>query len=99
MKRDQIAASVFSVFLSPEGYSGGLFRSPLVQLWSFNRGFEGENSSLLARGMPVYMQEDLTQEIRSSMFQDRRGGGRGGGGRDFAAMSRTRPQDLSLIHI
>ena len=93
VKRDQIAAAVFSVFLSPEGYSGGLFRSPLVQLWSFNRGFEGENSSLLARGMPVYMQEDLTQEIRSSMFQDRRGGGRGGGGRNFAAMSRTRPQD------
>ena len=93
VKRDQIAAAVFSVFLSPEGYSGGLFRSPLVQLWSFNRGFEGENSSLLARGMPVYMQEDLTQEIRSSMFQDRRGGGRGGGGRNFAAMSRSRPQD------
>ena len=93
VKRDQIAAAVFSVFLSPEGYSGGLFRSPLVQLWSFNRGFEGENSSLLARGMPVYMQEDLTQEIRSSMFQDRRGGGRGGGGRNFATMSRSRPQD------
>ena len=93
VKRDQIAAAVFSVFLSPEGYSGGLFRSPLVQLWSFNRGFKGENSSLLARGMPVYMQEDLTQEIRSSMFQDRRGGGRGGGGRNYAAMSRSRPQD------
>ena len=93
VKRDQIAAAVFSVFLSPEGYSGGLFRSPLVQLWSFNRGFKGENSSLLARGMPVYMQEDLTQEIRSSMFQDRRGGGRGGGGRNFATMSRSRPQD------
>ena len=93
VKRDQIAAAVFSVFLSPEGYSGGLFRSPLVQLWSFNRGFKGENSSLLARGMPVYMQEDLTQEIRSSMFQDRRGGGRGGAGRNYAAMSRSRPQD------
>jgi ABC-type transport system involved in multi-copper enzyme maturation permease subunit len=90
VKRDQIAAAVFSVFLSPEGYSGGLFRSPLVQLWSFNRGFKGENSSLLARGMPVYMQEDLTQEIRSSMFQDRRGGG---GGRNYVAMSRSRPQD------
>jgi len=96
VKRDQIAAAVFSVFLSPEGYSGGLFRSPLVQLWSFNRGFAGENSSLLARGMPVYMQEDLTQEIRSSMFQDRRGGGRGGGGRNFASMSRTRPQDHGM---
>jgi ABC-type transport system involved in multi-copper enzyme maturation permease subunit len=93
LKRDQIAAAVFSVFLSPEGYSGGLFRSPLVQLWSFNRGFTGENSSLLARGMPVYMQEDLTQEIRSSMFQDRRGGGDGRNFAAMAAMSRSRPQD------
>ncbi len=76
LKRDQLANAVFSVFLSPEGNNGGLFRSPLVQLWSFNRGFEGENASLLARGMPVYMQEDLSQEIRSTLFQR---GGRGGG--------------------
>ena len=91
IKRDQVAAAVFSLFLSPEGSNSGLFRSPLVQLWSFNRGFEGENSSLLARGMPVYMQEDLSREIRSAMFQNQRGrggfGGRGGG------FDRGRPQD------
>ncbi len=75
LKRDQLAAAIFSVFLSSEGTNGGLFRSPLVQLWSFNRSFEGENASLLARGMPVYMQEDLSQEIRSTLFQS---GGRGG---------------------
>ena len=96
LKRDQIASAVFSVFLSSEGDASGLFRSPLVQLWSFNRGFTGENSSLLARGMPVYMQEDLSREIRSSMFQDRRGSGRGGGGRNYAAMSRSRPQDHGM---
>ncbi len=77
IKRDQLASAIFSVFLSPEGNSSGLFRSPLVQLWSFNRSFEGENASLLARGMPVYMQQDLSQEIRSTLFQRR---GRGGGG-------------------
>jgi hypothetical protein len=89
LKRDQLATAVFSVFLSPEGATGGLFRSPLVQLWSFNRSFEGENASLLARGMPVYMQQDLSQEIRSTLFQrGGRGGGMfmmrgGGGGRGF----------------
>ena len=91
VKRDQIANAVFSVFLSPEGRTGGLFRSPLVQLWSFNRSFTGENASLLARGMPVYMQEDLSQDIRTAMFRNQRGGGYGGwsgGGFDHG-----RPQD------
>ena len=96
VKRDQIASAVFSVFLSPEGRTGGLFRSPLVQLWSFNRSFAGENASLLARGMPVYMQEDLSREIRTSMFQNQRGGGRGGfGGRGGGGFDRGRPQDRS----
>jgi len=79
LKRDQLANALFSVFLSPEGPTGGLFRSPLVQLWSFNRSFTGENASLLARGMPVYMQQDLSQEIRSTLFQRGGRGGRGGG--------------------
>lgn len=87
LKRDQLASALFTVFLSPEGATGGLFRSPLVQLWSFNRSFEGENASLLARGMPVFMQQDLSQEIRSTLFQRGRGGGmfmmRGGGGGGF----------------
>lgn len=78
--RDQLATNIFGAFLSTEGNESGLFRSPLVQLWSFNRGFAGDNASLLARGMPVYMQEDLSQNIRETMFQ--RGRGRGGfGGR------------------
>jgi hypothetical protein len=78
-KRNQLAAAIFSVFLSPESNQAGLFRSPLVQLWSFNRSFEGDNASLLARGMPVYMQEDLSREIRSALFQRGGRGGRGGG--------------------
>lgn len=77
--RDELAGRIFSTFLEPEGNTTGLFRSPLVQLWSFNRAFEGDNASLLARGMPVYMQEDMSQDMRSAMFQ----GGRGRGGFRF----------------
>jgi ABC-type transport system involved in multi-copper enzyme maturation permease subunit len=91
LKRDEVASNIFQTFLSPEDDGTGLFRSPLVQLWSFNRAFEGDNATLLARGMPVFMQEDLSGEIRSAMFQGGRGGRGGRGGFD-----RGRPQDRSF---
>ncbi len=84
VKRDQLTRSIFQVFLESEDDDSGLFRSPLLQLWSFNRGFEGENASLLARGMPMYLQEDIASEIQSSLYASGRGGfdgrARGGGG-------------------
>jgi len=94
VKRDQLANTLFSLFLEGESRNSGLFRSPLVQLWSFNRGFEGDNSSLLARGMPVFMQEDLSGEIRDAMRGSGRGRGGGGsmmmrGGGDHAVMMRV----------
>jgi len=95
VKRDQLWTTIATLFLSPESGSAGLFRSPLVQLWSFNRSFEGDNASLLARGMPVYMQEDMTQEIRSAMSQRGRGGPGGGRG----GFSGGRPQDHGGVTI
>ncbi|MFQ5742474.1 MAG: hypothetical protein ACE5HV_02670 [Acidobacteriota bacterium] len=89
IKRDLLARAVFAVFLSPEGSHAGLFRSPLVQLWSFDRGFVGAQAALLARGMPIYLQEDVAGELRRSLFQ--RGRGRGGGGRFAAARRRAHP--------
>ncbi len=80
IKRNLLANTIFSVFLASEGQSSGLFRSPLVQLWSFNRRFGGDNSPLIARGMPVYLQEDKAEDIRIAMFQRGRGGSRGAGG-------------------
>ena len=92
VKRNQFTSAIFRVFLESESSNSGLFRSPLVQLWSFNRGFEGENASLLARGMPMYMQEDIASEIRSSVYASGRGGfgdrGRGGGGSGGAGRGR-----------
>ena len=66
--------------------NGGLFRSPLVQLWSFDREFVGPNAPLLSRGMPVYMQEDVTASMRSLIFErsgnaDRSRGSGGSGAR------------------
>jgi len=85
LKRDLLASAVFTAFLSSDrrsGNSGGLFRSPLVQLWSFNREFVGANAALLSRGMPVYMQEDVTASMRSLIFErdGKTGRARGSGG-------------------
>ncbi len=85
-KRDLLVSVLFRLFLSPESERYGLFRSPLVQLWSYDRAFVGDHSTLLERGMPVYLQQDVGSEVRSMMLQ--RGRGRGG----FAARMR-RGQD------
>ena len=73
-KRDLLVASIFQLFLSPESDQYGLFRSPLVQLWSFDRAFVGQRATLLERGMPVYLQQDVGSEVRSMMLQRGRGG-------------------------
>ncbi|MGD8817677.1 MAG: hypothetical protein PVJ51_10865, partial [Acidobacteriota bacterium] len=83
LKRDQLASAVFTAFLGSDygyGYNGGLFRSPLVQLWSFNRTFSGSNAPVLSRGMPVYMQEDVTASMRSLIFDRNGERERGAGG-------------------
>ncbi len=94
-KRSLLMSEVFSTFLST-GNDMQLYRSPLVQLWSFDRGFMGQNASLLERGMPVYMQEDIGSELRSMLLQ--RGGGRGGfRGRNAAQRMRGGNADDNLL--
>jgi hypothetical protein len=94
-KRSLLMSQVFRTFLST-GTEAQLYRSPLVQLWSFDRGFMGQNASLLERGMPVYMQEDVGSELRSMVLQ--RGGGRGGvRGREAAMRMRDTSVDDSLL--
>ena len=91
IKKDVLVGAVFQDFLSPEGERSGLFRSPLVQLWSFNRGFGGEHADLVARGLPLYMQEDVSADLRVAMFSGRWGGRMGGGmGRMIGSMMRAR---------
>ncbi|MCZ6634091.1 MAG: hypothetical protein O7G87_11855 [bacterium] len=76
IKKDLLVRAIFDVFFSAEGRRGGLYRSPVVQLWSFNRNFQGEHHSLMKRGLPLYLQEDLRNDLQSALFS--RGGGRGG---------------------
>ncbi len=95
-KRSLLMSQVFRIFLSTGSGSAQLYRSPLVQLWSFDRGFMGQNASLLERGMPVYMQEDIGSELRSMLLQ--RGGGRGGfRGRNAAQRMQGSGSDDSLL--
>ena len=95
-KRSLLMSQVFRIFLSAGNDGAQLYRSPLVQLWSFDRGFMGQNASLLERGMPVYMQEDIGSELRSMVMQ--RGGGRGGfRGREAAMRMRGAGADDRLL--
>lgn len=91
IKKDVLVRAIFQDFLSPEGARSGLFRSPLVQLWSFDRGFSGENSDLVSRGLPHYMQEDVSSDLRVAMFSSRFGGRMSGGmARMISSMMRSR---------
>ena len=99
IKKDLLVRAVFSTFFSREGNSGrqgqpgGLFRSPVVQLWAYDKQFVGEHHSLLKKGMPMYLQNDLSTDMTSAFYSSqRRGGGgdRGRGGRDGPATWWTR---------
>ena len=56
IKKDLLVRSVFSTFFSREGNSGrqgqpgGLFRSPVVQLWAYDKQFVGDHHALLKKG-------------------------------------------------
>ena len=92
-KKDVLVGALFQDFLSPEGGRSGLFRSPLVQLWSFDRGFGGEHADLVARGLPLYMQEDVSADLRMAMFSSRWGGRMSGGmARMIGSMMRAGPR-------
>jgi hypothetical protein len=82
VKRDLLVSSVLETFFSKEGGRGGLFRSPVVQLWSFDRSFSGDQSALVERGLPLFMQQDVETSLReASSTSGRRGRGRGRGRR------------------
>ncbi len=86
LKRDLLVSAIFQTFFSRETSRDGVFRSPVAQLWSFDKAFRGENYSLLKRGLPLYMQEDLSADLQQAFYSSRRGRGRGGFSR------RRRPQ-------
>ena len=82
IKKDLLVQSVFGTFFSREESSsrnpGGLFRSPVVQLWAYNKQFVGDHHSLLKKGMPMFIQNDLSTDMASAFFSSRRGGPGGG---------------------
>jgi len=91
VKKDVLVQAIFQDFLSPEGGRSGLFRSPLVQLWSFDRGFAGEHADLVQRGLPLYLQEDVSADMRVAMFSGRFGRSMSAGmARMISSMIRSR---------
>ncbi len=95
IKRDLLVSTILNTFLASESSQSGIYRSPVAQLWSFNKGFEGEHYSLLKRGMPIYMQKHLGTNLQQT-FYSRRGrfrrdrGGSGVSWDTLTAMMRQR---------
>ena len=78
MKRDLLVSAILETFFNKEGSRGGLFRSPVAQLWSFNRSFSGDQSALVERGLPLFLQQDVETNLReASSSHGRRGRFRG----------------------
>ncbi|MGA1199508.1 MAG: hypothetical protein ACO36I_23675, partial [Candidatus Latescibacterota bacterium] len=83
IKRDLFVRAVMSTFFNNSSGRGssqsGVFRSPVVQLWSFNKSFSGDHYALVKQGMPLFLQQDLSSNLQSSLYAGR-GGGRSRGG-------------------
>jgi hypothetical protein len=73
IKRDLFVSAVLETFFSKEGSRGGLFRSPIVQLWSFDRSFSGDQSALVERGLPLFLQQDVETALREASSSGNRG--------------------------
>lgn len=81
IKRDLFVRLLMETFFANETHSRtqiptGVFRSPVVQLWSFDKTFSGEHYALMKQGMPMFLQKDLSSTLQSSLYSRR--GGRGG---------------------
>ena len=101
IKRDLFVSAVLETFFSKEGGRGGLFRSPIVQLWSFDRSFSGEQSALVERGLPLFLQQDVETTLReaSSSQNRRRGRFRGRRGRRGPQRSETAAWDTLMTQM
>ena len=76
VKRDLLVSAVLEIFFGKEESRGGLFRSPVTQLWSFNRSFSGDQSALVQRGLPLFLQQDVETTLRESTSSSGRRGRR-----------------------
>ncbi len=77
-KTELLLQALFADFLGTEQEPrAGLFRSPVMQLWSFERRFADRLAPLLERSMPLFLQEAAGTSLRSRLAGGRRGWMRG----------------------
>ena len=89
IKKDQFVQAIFALFFSSDDARGGLFRSPVVQLWAFDKNFGGEHYGLMKTGLPLHLQSDLSASMRTAFYA------RGAGGRMGMAGGFARPTGSS----
>ncbi len=76
IKKDLLVRAVLSIFFFEENSSvinfDGLFRSPVVQLWAYDKQFVGDHDALLKKGMPMYLQNALRTKMTSAFYPSQR---------------------------
>ncbi len=72
LKKDLLVRAVLETFFAEESANSGLFRSPVFQLWAYDKNFVGDHYALLKKGMPLYLQSNLRNDMASAFFSRRR---------------------------
>ncbi len=75
VKKDILIRAIFSTFFSEENAaikSNGLFRSPVFQLWAYDKQFVGDHYALLKKGLPMYLQNDLRTDLTAAFYPSQR---------------------------
>ena len=77
-KKDILVRAIFSIFFSEENAAiktNGLFRSPVFQLWGYDKQFVGDHYALLKKGISMYLQNDLRTDLTAAFYPSQRHSG------------------------
>ena len=78
-KRDLLVRAILETFFAEESAEhnpdGGLFRSPVAQLWAYDKHFVGDQGALLKKGMLMYLQNELKTEMTAAFYPNQRQSG------------------------
>ncbi len=76
VQKDLLVRAILETFFAEESAErnpdGGLFRSPVAQLWAYDKHFVGAHGALLKKGMPMYLQNELKTEMTAAFYPSQR---------------------------
>ena len=81
VQKDLLVRAILETFFGEENaernLDDGLFRSPVFQLWAYDKHFVGDHDALLKKGLPMYLQDELRTEMTAAFYPSQRQSGDG----------------------